>query len=41
MANTVNQAFDEFNLNTVNLLKPTTDTARDSRDWLIEQLLRL
>lgn len=39
MASTVNQAFDEFNLNTVNLLKPTTDTARASRDWLIEQLL--
>lgn len=39
MANTVNQTFDEFNLNIVNLLKSTTDTARSSRDWLIEQLL--
>lgn len=39
MAKTVNQAFDEFNLNTVNLLKSTTDTARSSRDWLVEQLL--
>lgn len=39
MAKSVNQAFDEFNLNVVNLYKPTTDTARSSRDWLIDQLL--
>ncbi|MDV3970176.1 nucleotidyltransferase [Elizabethkingia anophelis] len=39
MAKSVNQAFDEFNLNVVNLLKSTTDTARSSRGWLIDQLL--
>lgn len=39
MAKNVNQAFDEFNLNIVNLYKSTTDTARSSRDWLIDQLL--
>ena len=39
MAKSVNQAFDEFNLNVVNLYKSTTDTARSSRDWLIDQLL--
>lgn len=39
MAKSVNQAFNEFNLNTVNLIKANTDTARSSRDWLIEQLL--
>lgn len=39
MAKSVNQAFYEFNLNTVNLIKANTDNARSSRDWLIEQLL--
>jgi len=39
MAKSVNQAFEEFNLNVVNLNKSTTDAARSSRDWLIDQLL--
>lgn len=39
MAKNVNQAFEEFNINTVNLIKENTDNARRSRDWLIEQLV--
>lgn len=39
MAKNVNQAFDEFNKDVVNLNKVITDQARISRDWLIEQLL--
>jgi hypothetical protein len=39
MALYVNQAFEEFNKDVVNLIKETTDIARNSRDWLINQLL--
>jgi len=39
MAKSVNQAFEEFNINTVNLIKENTDNARRSRDWLIDQLV--
>ncbi|WP_336734432.1 hypothetical protein [Chryseobacterium sp. VD8] len=39
MAKNVNQAFEEFNTNTVNLIKENTNNARNSRDWLIDQLL--
>ena len=39
MAKSVNQAFEEFNKNIVNLIKENTDDARRSRDWLIMQLL--
>lgn len=39
MAKNVNQAFDEFNKEVVNLIKENTDNARSSRDWLITQLL--
>lgn len=39
MAATVNQAFDEFNINCVNLDSDRTKVARDSRDWLIKQLI--
>ncbi|KFF24848.1 SMODS domain-containing nucleotidyltransferase [Chryseobacterium vrystaatense] len=39
MARSVNQAFEEFNINTVNLIKENTDNARSSRDWLIDQLI--
>lgn len=38
MANTVNTAFDEFNRDSVNLLKERTDRARTSRNWLFGQL---
>ncbi len=38
MAKTVNQAFSEFNNNTINLDSERTKTARSSRDWLISQL---
>lgn len=39
MAKNVNQAFQEFNTNIVNLTKENTDNARSSRDWLIDQLI--
>lgn len=39
MARSVNQAFEEFNREIVNLIKENTDNARISRDWLITQLL--
>lgn len=39
MAKSVNQAFEEFNKDVVNLIKENTDNARSSRDWLITQLL--
>lgn len=39
MAKSVNQAFEEFNNNTVNLIKENTDNARKSRDWLTDQLV--
>jgi len=39
MAKSVNQAFEEFNKDVVNLIKENTDNARSSRDWLINQLL--
>ena len=39
MAKSVNQAFEEFNEDVVNLIKENTDDARSSRDWLITQLL--
>ena len=39
MAKSVNQAFEEFNKDVVNLIKENTDNARSSRDWLISQLL--
>ncbi|MEZ0007625.1 uncharacterized protein YhbP (UPF0306 family) [Flavobacterium sp. 28YEA47A] len=39
MAENVNQAFDIFNKDVVNLTKENTDNARSSRDWLIDQLL--
>lgn len=39
MAKSVNQAFEEFNTNTVNLIKENTNNARNSRDWLIDQLI--
>jgi len=38
MAITVNSAFDEFNRDSVNLLKERTDRARSSRNWLFTQL---
>ncbi|WP_340156500.1 hypothetical protein [uncultured Winogradskyella sp.] len=38
MATTVNSAFNEFNKETVNLLKDRTDKARASRNWLYTQL---
>ncbi len=38
MANSVNSAFNEFNRDTVNLLKERTDRARTSRNWLFSQL---
>ncbi|TPG31316.1 SMODS domain-containing nucleotidyltransferase [Flavobacterium pectinovorum] len=40
MAKNVNQAFEEFNKDIVNLIKENTDNARSSRDWLITQLLK-
>lgn len=39
MAKSVNEAFEEFNKDVVNLIKENTDNARSSRDWLITQLL--
>ena len=41
MATTVNSAFIEFNNNFVNLDIEKTKKARNSRDWLIEQLKKL
>jgi hypothetical protein len=38
MATSVNTAFNEFNKNTVNLLKDRTDRASSSRNWLFTQL---
>lgn len=38
MAKTVNDSFNEFNANTVNLISDKTNTARSSRDWLMKQL---
>lgn len=38
MASTVNTAFNEFNRDTVNLLKERTDRAKASRNWLFTQL---
>lgn len=38
MANSVNSAFNEFNRDSVDLLKDRTDRARTSRNWLINQL---
>lgn len=38
MASSVNTAFNEFNRDTVNLLKDRTDRARSSRTWLLSQL---
>jgi len=38
MATSVNSAFNEFNKDTVNLLKDRTDKARSSRKWLYTQL---
>jgi len=41
MAKTVNDAFNEFNKDFVNLDSERTKVARNSRDWLIEQLISL
>lgn len=41
MAKSVNDAFNEFNTNTVNLDPTRTAKARGSRDWLITQLTNL
>lgn len=41
MVRTVNAAFSIFNKNEVNLETERTKTARSSRDWLINQLLKL
>jgi hypothetical protein len=41
MASTVNVAFEEFNKNSVNLVKDRTDTAISSRDFLLKQLENL
>lgn len=41
MAKSVNEAFIEFNKNTVNLDSTRTRVARSSRDWLIGQLITL
>lgn len=41
MAKTVNEAFNEFNKDSVNLDTGRTKIARGSRDWLIEQLITL
>lgn len=38
MATSVNQAFDSFHSDTVNLLSDRTDKARSSRDYLVKQL---
>ena len=41
MATSVSSAFEEFNKNIVNLNTDRTRLARSSRDWLIEQLMKL
>ncbi len=41
MALIVNSAFEEFNKNVVNIDTEKTKKARNSRDWLIEQLISL
>lgn len=41
MAKTVNEAFNEFNRDSVNLDSDRTKVARSSRDWLIRQLITL
>ena len=41
MAKSVNEAFNEFNKNSVNLDSNSTKVARSSRDWLIGQLINL
>jgi len=41
MALTVNVAFEEFNKNVVNIDTEKAQKARNSRDWLIEQLISL
>lgn len=41
MAKTVNEAFNEFNKDSVNLDSDRTKVARSSRDWLIGQLITL
>lgn len=41
MAKTVNEGFNEFNKETVNLDPERTKIARSSRDWLINQLILL
>ncbi|MCK6380306.1 MAG: hypothetical protein L6Q54_03525 [Leptospiraceae bacterium] len=41
MAKTVNEAFNKFNTDTVNLDPDRTKVARSSRDWLIGQLISL
>jgi len=41
MALTVNAAFEKFNKNIVNIDIDKTKQARNSRDWLIEQLKTL
>jgi len=41
MATSVNTSFNEFNGDTVNLIKDKTDKARSSRSWLIDQLNHL
>ena len=38
MAKTVNNAFNEFISNTVNVLSTDSNTAKKSRDWLFEQI---
>lgn len=41
MAKTVNTAFNEFNTDSVNLMKERTEQAGSSRDWLLKQLASL
>jgi len=41
MAKSVNEAFNEFNKDTVNLDSDRTKVARSSRDWLVGQLISL
>ena len=41
MALTVNSAFEEFNKYIVNIDVDKTKQARNSRDWLVEQLKTL
>lgn len=38
MAKTVNRVFNEFMLNTVNLDKDKTISARNNRDWLVAKI---